>query len=327
MNIEQAKALRITAILEKLGHRPQYTHKGGEEWVYRSPLREEKDASFGVNVRKNVFYDLGSGLGGNIIDFAKLMSRSDTVSDALRWLDRFAGAKPPPGPVLDKQPTDYQIRIDKIVPLTNGKLLNYLTETRQLSLPLVTPYIHEIHYHNGRKGPFYAVGFANDSQGYELRTHGFKGSTSKDITHLTTPERSARDVHVFEGFTDCLSLLTLRRRQKTNTDVLVLNGTAMAERASATLKTANYDRIFTWLDNGQGGDRVTQAFSRQFPQQVYPMNGLYTGHDDVNAYLVAQRQHHSLSEVQQHFKDELGQYAYRSSYRQLETATGQGRSR
>lgn len=326
MNIEQAKQLSLTAIMEQLGHRPVRTHDGGNEWEYLSPLREEKEGSFGINIRKNVFYDLGSGQGGNIIDFAKLMASTDQVSEALRWLDQFAHTKPPTTPILDKQPTEYQISIDRMQPLTDPKLQQYLSNTRQLALPLVASHVQEVHYHNGRKGPFYAVGFANDSNGYELRTHGFKGSTSKDITHIRTAGGRARQIHVFEGFTDYLSLLTLTGRQRLNTDVLVLNGTAMAERGSAALKTVNYEMIFTWLDIGQGGERVTGFFARQFPKQVYPMNGLYSGHDDLNAYLVAQRRQHSLSEVQQQFKLDSSRYRYRSPYLLAEAAEGQGRS-
>lgn len=323
MQTQTAKTIPIVAILNQLGHKPVYTHRGGTEWMYRSPLRDEQDASFSVNIRKNLYYDFGSGRGGNTIDFAMAMANKQTVSDALSWLEPYERAATPHMPVMESKETNYQIAIEKVQSLTDSKLKAYLSNQRKIDTMLAEPYLQQVHYRNGDRGPFYAVGFANDSRGYELRTYGFKGSTSKDVTLIKTPGGNASKVHVFEGFMDFLSLMTLTGRQKLVTDVLVLNGTAMQERAVETLKNRSYGMIYTWLDNGKGGNTLTQHLSKSFPQQVIPMNGIYASHDDLNDYLVAGCKDQSLEQLRRQFQQQSGQYAPRSPY----VIAGQSRSR
>lgn len=55
MDIHTAKQIRIEDFLHNLGYRP-VKRQGINLW-YRSPLREEKDASFKVNTGLNCWYD------------------------------------------------------------------------------------------------------------------------------------------------------------------------------------------------------------------------------------------------------------------------------
>src|SRR5690349_17330610 len=75
LNFSESKRIPITEYLAKLGFEPAKV-RGNDYW-YRSPLRSEKDASFKVNVRLNLWYDHGSGEGGTILDLgAKINSCS-----------------------------------------------------------------------------------------------------------------------------------------------------------------------------------------------------------------------------------------------------------
>ena len=59
-----------------------------------------------------------------------------------------------------------------------------------------------------------AIGFKNDSGGYELRNPYFKGSSSpKDIT---TFNNGAKEATVFEGFIDFLSFMAIHKNQSQN---------------------------------------------------------------------------------------------------------------
>ena len=69
----EVKQLDIVDYLEKLGHRPQKI-RNNDYW-YLSPLREEKEPSFKVNRKLNVWYDHGLGKGGNIIDLGNFIPR------------------------------------------------------------------------------------------------------------------------------------------------------------------------------------------------------------------------------------------------------------
>lgn len=86
MNIQEAKQIRIADYLQSLGYTP-IKQQGSSLW-YKSPLREETDASFKVNTELNRWYDFGLGKGGNIIALAEELYASDYV---LYLLGKFAG--------------------------------------------------------------------------------------------------------------------------------------------------------------------------------------------------------------------------------------------
>ena len=46
MSIEELKEIPITDLLTHLGHRPVSRGKGGRQWLYHSPLRDDGNASF-----------------------------------------------------------------------------------------------------------------------------------------------------------------------------------------------------------------------------------------------------------------------------------------
>lgn len=67
ISIAEAKQIDMVDFLKSLGHTPQKI-RNNDHW-YLSPLREEKSPSFKVNRQLNVWYDHGTGEGGNLIDF------------------------------------------------------------------------------------------------------------------------------------------------------------------------------------------------------------------------------------------------------------------
>jgi hypothetical protein len=77
MNIEDAKKISIVDYLNSLGYSP-VKQQGNGLW-YKSPLREEHEASFKVNTERNLWYDYGAGKGGNIIALAKELYCSDSL--------------------------------------------------------------------------------------------------------------------------------------------------------------------------------------------------------------------------------------------------------
>ena len=75
MNIEEAKKIPIADYLHSLGYSP-VKQQGANLW-YKSPLREEHEASFKVNTEREQWYDFGAGKGGNIIALAQELYCSD----------------------------------------------------------------------------------------------------------------------------------------------------------------------------------------------------------------------------------------------------------
>ena len=77
MNIQEAKQIKIADYLQSLGHRP-VKQQGANLW-YKSPLRNESEASFKVNTTMNSWFDFGMGKGGNIITLVSYLYASDNL--------------------------------------------------------------------------------------------------------------------------------------------------------------------------------------------------------------------------------------------------------
>ena len=125
MTIEEAKSIRIADYLHSLGYSP-VKQQGINLW-YKSPFREESEASFKVNTEREQWYDFGLGKGGNIIALAAHLYATDHVPYILK---RIAEQTPHVRPVSfsfgkqsSSEPSFQQL---EIVPLSSPALLAYL---------------------------------------------------------------------------------------------------------------------------------------------------------------------------------------------------------
>ncbi len=138
----------------------------------------------------------------------------------------------------------------KVIPVQNRHLRGYAASRGidgRLSVNTV-----EVHYcfeRNPREK--YALGFANDHRGFELRNSMFKGCAyAKDITCISEGNRSCA---VFEGFFDLLSFKQYAREHpemRGKLDVCVLNSTAIVDRSKDFL--SKYEKVHAFLDNDPG---------------------------------------------------------------------------
>ena len=150
MNIETAKQINLADYLHSLGYSP-VKQQGINLW-YKSPLREETEASFKVNTERNLWYDFGLGKGGGIIELAAHLYATDHVP---YLLERIAEQTPHVHPVsfsFGKQdsfgPSFQQL---EIVPLSSPALLSYL-QGRGINLELAKRECSEARYtHNGKR--------------------------------------------------------------------------------------------------------------------------------------------------------------------------------
>ena len=125
MDIQTAKQIRIADYLHSLGYSP-IKQQGVNLW-YKSPLREEAEASFKVNTEREQWYDFGLGKGGGIIELAAHLYATDHVPYILK---RIAEQTPHVRPVSfsfgkqnSSEPSFQQL---EIVPLSSPTLLAYL---------------------------------------------------------------------------------------------------------------------------------------------------------------------------------------------------------
>ena len=289
MTYKEANNISIKDYLNSLGIQP-VTEKGSYG-MYRSPLREDNTPSFKVDYNANLWCDYGTGEGGTLIDLVIKQHGCNAYGAICRLEQGNTASFSFHGKDLPERDTKRQaaspIEIRRIQPLQNPALIRYLQE-RGISPGTAAPYVQEMYYRIGGK-PYFALAFRNDSGGYELRNPRFKGSTSKDITHIRQQGEPRDTCFVFEGFLDFLSFLTIRQQKSPNMpctdwqDYVILNSTANTDKALYPL--AGYGHIHCMLDNDEAGRKAVEAIRQEYKWRVRDASYLYSGHNDLNDYL------------------------------------------
>lgn len=293
MNIEQAKAIPLALIFEKMGVSPTKPEKNKQLW-YLAPWRGEKTASLHVHTGKNIWYDHGEGMGGTGIDLVchhlKNCHEGHTVADALRWLRNMAGNLPCIAPVNTFNEPDSEhsklILKDKRK-LQHPTLLQYLKK-RGISSNVGSRHLNELRVLNTEsRKTFFALGMPNEEDGYELRNPFFKGSLGpKAISFIRGSVAKPEQIHLFEGGFDALSILC-QRPEVLQDDVLILNSISLLKQVTPYLYDYGYKIAFTWFDNDRAGKGATFALAEYLKTQSIlhkPMNNTYTAFKDVNAW-------------------------------------------
>ncbi|WP_349845881.1 toprim domain-containing protein [Bacteroides cellulosilyticus] len=290
MTIQEAKQIRIADYLQSLGYTP-VKRQGNSLW-YKSPLREETEASFKVNTELNQWYDFGIGKGGNIIALASELYRSDNVP---YLLERIAKQTPhlhtanhTPSSFGRQSVSEPMFRHLQVVDLSSLALLSYLQE-RGINAELAKKECRELHYiYEGK--PYFAIGFPNMAEGYEVRNRYFKGCVApKDITHIRQSGEPRSMCYLFEGFMDYLSFLTIRVRNNpqcprlTTQDYVILNSVSNLAKAEGILAT--YSRIGSFLDNDTAGRTACEHLQAKFGERLSDKSIYYRGYKDLNDYL------------------------------------------
>ncbi len=276
MNIEEAKKIQIIDYLDVKGLKPAKLYPGAA-W-YQSPMREEHEPSFKVHLGKNVWYDFGTGDGGNIIDLVKKLEHS--VWDTRSALKSLSNQSFSFAPHRFKQPdVPGKIEIVSIRDISGSALVQYL-ESRAISLRFAKKYTKEVTFSLYGK-QFFALAFRNDRGGYELRNRKFKGGTSPK-SPTTIPGRNDQSVNLFEGTFDFLSACTFYDKEPENTTI-VLNSLAFLPKVLEKLQPDQ--RINCILDNDPAGKKATEGILARFKIVTDYAPLLYPGHKDFNEML------------------------------------------
>ncbi|KAB1291034.1 DNA primase, partial [Bacteroides ovatus] len=245
--------------------------------------RNERTPSFRVNVAKQLWYDFGTGKGGDIFTLAGEFIGSNDFMEQVKFIAETANM-PMPVPEVSK-PTFLPKRSEpafegmETAPLLHSPLTDYLAE-RGIPYGIASRYCCRLNYRvRGKR--YFAVGFPNVAGGFEIRSRFFKGSVPPKDVSLVKMESSQADVcSVFEGFMDFLSAVTLGLETG---DCLVLNSVANVEKAMRYLD--GYGRIDCYLDCDEAGRRTLEMLKGHYGERVCDRSALYDGCKDLNEYL------------------------------------------
>ena len=277
MEIQHIKQISITDYLQQQGYVPARV-QGINYWYY-SPLRNESTPSFKVNTERNQWYDFGSGEHGDIIDLVCALHRC-SISEAIQHL---CGTKQVAHQEFSfrgkRKFSERKLEILSAQSLSNPNLLRYLT-ARAIPLTVANSYCSEVLFQN-MKRTYYAIGFANDTLGWEIRNMYFKGCVAPKA--VTTIKRGAGRLQIFEGFMDFLSWKTLN--PSSMSDAIVLNSLALLPRIQEQIM--GYQEVEGFLDNDDAGRKSFAVLKQIFPQIVDGATR-YPEHKDLNEWLVAQ---------------------------------------
>ena len=287
MTTQEAKNIRIADYLQSLGYTP-VKQQGNSLW-YKSPLREENDASFKVNTELNKWYDFGLGKGGNIIALAAELYHTENVACLLKRIEeRTPYIRPASFSFSAKQSDNRTYRGLRVGELSSPALITYLQE-RGINIELAKRECREIRFMNADK-PYFAIGFPNMAGGYEVRNRYFKGCVSpKDITHIRQQGEPRNVCYLFEGFMDYLSFLTIRVKNNpqyprlTTQDYIILNSVSNLTKAESILAT--YTRIGCYLDNDTAGRNACETLKTKFGERLLDKSLYYREYKDLNDYL------------------------------------------
>ncbi|OOQ58283.1 toprim domain-containing protein [Mucilaginibacter pedocola] len=281
-SLSRVREADLAFLLERLGYQPVAKKKNDTDWWYVSPLRNERTASFHIDRLRNEWYDFGLAAGGNPVDFllryfncpvSEMLERVTTdfaVSNlGLFEPERYAG----------KAEKKQALVIREVRALYAYPLKNYLHE-RAIPVAVADQFCREVSYETGG-GIYYGIGFANDSGGWEIRNKNFKQSSSpKDITCLGSGTAA---VHLFEGFMDFLSWVTLHPyTDPKSADFVVLNGAGLFDRALPFLK--QHERVHLWLDRDVTG-LAYRDYALSLDSRFVDESGLYEKFKDLNDWL------------------------------------------
>lgn len=279
-----------------MGCNPLSNHSGGVEEWYENPLREERTASFSVNVKKNLWHDFGTGEGGKVIDLVISYTNSN-IKGALEWLDKNQGTvtanNTQPHSEAHNIENKARFEVLKVQRLLNPVLLDYV-ESRGIDPVIARSYLKEIRYQDTVKNKeFYGLGTQNLSGGYSIRNKYMKTNIAPmGIVHFQANGYS-NNIHVFEGMFDFLTYKTMQGQTGNDEDFIILNSTTMAKHAAALIKNdinLNHKQVILWFDNEDAGSKASESVARAtgyftaLDCQVFSANGNYKGFNDLNAY-------------------------------------------
>ena len=290
-DLSRIKRYSIVEYLERKGIKPVRSTPAYA--LYHSPLREDTHPSFKVDTEKNLWIDYAEGKGGSIIDLCMRLEGC-TLSETIRHLGRNTLDDTVHSPYKESVQDTFMQESIRQAASTNGgarrltgisdtlplHLQKYLTEERCINMEKAMPFLRCISYEI-RGLHYQAIGFANQSGGYELRDNGmFKGTIApKDITPIFTD--GVDPVCIFEGFMDFLSFLSMK--EEFTNHCLVMNSVSNVAKSIHYLKDRQVVSIRTFFDNDEAGRRATEDFM-EAGFKVDDMSVHYRNFKDLNEY-------------------------------------------
>jgi Toprim-like len=275
----------IIEFLALKGYKP--SHVKAHNYWYISMIRpQESTPSFKVDAKQNLWYDHGMGIGGTLIDLACTLFDTHDIAWVMKEVQKdFSSFHPALNSVgsntilqVSEKDNKNTLIIQAKRPIQDIRLIAYL-QKRGISREVAQQYCIEVQYDNNSK-TYVSLAFANNANGYELRSEGFKSCIAPK--HYTYLNHGATKLCVFEGFLDFLSYQMLPDLHIVPSNFLVLNSLALLPKVQSILES--HTAIYLFLDNDIAGKAATKKIWQHNPH-VIDMAVFYADFKDLNDYL------------------------------------------
>jgi len=287
MNCSEAKKISIVGYLASIGKQPESV-KNNSVW-YCSPFRQESKASFKVDRQSNIWYDFGSGSGGNVLDLVMQINNTG-LTGALLILQKPELSKHTFSFFEQQNSYSENIEIKHVQHLQNRALIQYLV-SREVTQDKARNYVQEAYYQVKGK-QYFSLAFKNDRGGFELRNKYFKGSSSPK--EITTIPGSKEVLNISEGFFDFLSALEFYEVKKPTGTCIVLN--SLSNLDSILNKITDYQKINLYLDNDNPGIQAANKIKEIHSRVSDYSKIIYAGKKDMNEFWVQFKKHPAKTE-------------------------------
>lgn len=303
MTIQSAKSIPLDEFLKKLGFVP-VRERNGELW-YCSPFRNENTPSFKLTRDRMAFFDHGVGEGGNIIDLAFKLNRSEVVSEALSYISNVVGLGYTIPTIRQPLPVQtspaYKLIAATEFQINRGRGLSqaaaYL-QSRGLDPVIMRPYLRDVVFCHETKPDkkLFGFGLPNNKGGFEIRQM-FHGGWMKSIvgnkafTHFPANKEIA-PWFSFEGMPDFGTFLSIEKPAPGTYHYLILNGAGMTDQAIEHLKEQPKASLIQCPQKGGAGDISKEKLFNFVNENGWTGGDIeyrYEGFDDYNEWLMADR--------------------------------------
>jgi hypothetical protein len=284
---EIREKVSLADLLSRLGYQP--VKKYGPELLYKSMLRDnDTHPSLSVNDHMGVWFDHGTGKGGNIIDFGLAYWQGLDLRQVLDKIQQVCAVGPEviaaaksagPGRAI-KNP---HYVVEQVRDIFNSSALAYYLQSRGV-WEAGRDLLKEVHYsiedQKGQRKHYFAAGWTNETGGWEVRNKYFKGCLGhKAISFIPGHEKN---LAVFEGYFNYLSWL--EEHPAAGESILVLNSAVLLARGIERAKA--FSSIELYLDNDAAGKSATKEFIRALPY-ARDKSHLYEAYNDYNEKIQA----------------------------------------
>lgn len=167
--------------------------------------------------------------------------------------------------------------------------LTHYIKSPSIDLEIAKKYCHEVNFELYNR-THTAIGFRNDTGGFELRNADFKGGSSPKFTTLICRDADYKDLTVFEGLFNFLSYQTDQQKNHNIMELLserqpsflILNSLSFFEMSRALME--RHQAVKLYLDRDKAGMQHTQKLLNRGTKYT-DYSTIYKGFKDYNDLL------------------------------------------